>query len=115
MDYDIHDLLLLLDDYTHRQTIKNISVSVVYHYLVIITGVSHKKYRKTLGKGAKRHYVLYGYTENGDFIRKRVSRFEAFFRNFQKKKRFRFVCPTCNRSYQTFNHKRKEVKCPYCD
>jgi len=103
MDYDIHDLLLLLDDYTHRQTIKNISVSVVYHYLVIITGVSYKKYRKTLGKRAKRHHVLYGYTENGDFIRKRVTRF------------VRFVCPTCNRSYQTFNHKRKEVKCPYCD
>jgi len=34
--------------------------------LVIITGVSYKKYRKTLGKRAKRHHILYGYTENGD-------------------------------------------------
>jgi len=82
---------------------------------VIITGVSHKKYRKTLGKRAKRHYVLYGYTENGDFICKRVSRFEAFFRKFQKKKRFRFVCGQCGRAFQAFNQKKKDVKCPYCD
>ena len=84
-------------------------------YLVIITGVSHKKYRKTLGKGAKRHYVLYGYDQNGHFIRKRISRFEAFFRKFQKKKRFRFVCGQCGRAFQAFNHKKKEVKCSYCD
>ena len=115
MDYDIHDLLLLLDDYTHRQTIKNISASIVYHYLVIITGVSHKKYRKTLGKRAKRHPFLYYYDQDGVFRSKRISKIEAFFRKFQKKKRFRFVCPTCNRSFQAFNHKRKEVKCPYCD
>ena len=57
----------------------------MYHYLVIITGVSYKKYRKTLGKRAKRHHVLYGYDENGDFICKRITRFEAFFRKFQKK------------------------------
>ena len=79
---------------------------------MIITGVSYKKYRKTLNKGAKRHYFLYGYDQNGNFIRKRITRFEAFFRNFQKKKRFKFVCPACNRSFQAFNHKKKDVKCP---
>ena len=87
----------------------------MYHYLVIITGVSYKKYRKTLGKRAKRHHVLYGYDENGNFICKRVSRFEAFFRKFQKKKRFRFICPGCNRAFQAFNHKKKDIICPYCD
>ena len=82
---------------------------------MIITGVSYKKYRKKLGKGAKRPHVLYGYDQNGHFIRKRVSRFEAFFRKFQKKKRFRFVCPTCNRAFQAINQKKKDVKCAYCD
>ena len=72
----------------------------MYLYLVIITGVSYKKYHKKYGKRAKRHYVLYGYDQNGNFIRKRISRFEAFFRKFQKKKRFRFICDQCGRTYQ---------------
>jgi len=115
MDYDIHDLLLLLDDYTHRQTIKNIIVSMEYHFSVIIVSVSYKKYHKTLGKRAKRHPFLYYYDQDGVFHSKRISKIEAFFRKFQKKKRFRFICPTCNRVFQAFNQKKKEVKCPYCD
>ena len=95
--------------------IKKINVSIVYLYLVIITGVSYKKYHKNYGSGAKRHYVLYGYDQNGNFIRKRISRFEAFFRKFQKKKRFRFICPTCSRTFQAFNHKKNKVICPYCE
>ena len=82
---------------------------------MIVIGVSNRKINKKLGKRAKRHYVLYGYDQNGHFIRKRVTRFEAFFRKFQKKKRFRFICPTCSRAFQAFNHKKKDVKCPYCD
>ena len=115
MDMIYMIIIIIIITSTHSLSIKNISVSIVYHYVVIITGVSYKKYRKTLGKRAKRHHILYGYDENGHFIRKRVSRFEAFFRNFQKKKRFRFICSTCSRSYQAFNQKKKEVKCPYCD
>ena len=90
-------------------------MSVVYLYLVIITGVSYKKYHKKYGERAKRHYVLYGYDQNGNFIRKRISRFEAFFRKFQKKKRFKFTCPSCDRSFMAINQKKKDIKCPYCD
>jgi len=82
---------------------------------VIIVSVSYKKYRKTLGKRAKRHPFLYYYDENGIFRSKRVTRFEAFFRKFQKKKRFKFTCPTCNRVYKAVNQKKTNIRCPYCD
>jgi len=61
---------------------------------VIIVSVSYKKYRKTLGKRAKRHPFLYYFDENGVFHSKRISKIEAFFRKFQKK---------------------KDINCPYCD
>ena len=94
--------------------IKKINVSIVYLYLVIITGVSYKKYHKNYGKRAKRHYVLYGYDQNGNFIRKRISRFEAFFRKFQKKK-VRFTCPKCKRVFGAYGQKKNKVTCPYCE
>ena len=87
----------------------------MYHYLVIITGVSYKKYRKTLGKRAKRHYFLYYYDQNGVFCSKRCSKIEAWFRKFQKKKRFKYTCPSCDRSFMAINQKKKDIKCPYCD
>ena len=78
---------------------------------MIIVSVSYKKYRKTLGKRAKRHPFLYYYDENGVFRSKRITRIEAFFRKFQKKKRFRYVCPSCDRVFfPSF-----EKKCGYCD
>jgi len=82
---------------------------------VIITGVSNKKYHKKYSERAKRHPFLYYYDENGVFRSKRISKIEAFFRKFQKKKRFRFVCGQCGRAFQAFNQKKNEVKCPYCD
>ena len=82
---------------------------------MIIVSVSYKKYRKTLGKRAKRHPFLYYYDENGVFRSKRITRIEAFFRKFQKKKRFKFTCSSCDRSFMAINQKKKDIKCPYCD
>ena len=82
---------------------------------VIIVSVSYKKYHKTLGKRAKRHPFLYYYDENGVFRSKRITRIEAFFRKYQKKKRFKFTCPSCNRVFKAVNQKKKDIRCPYCD
>ena len=82
---------------------------------MIIVSVSYKKYRKTLGKRAKRHPFLYYYDENGVFRSKRITRIEAFFRKFQKKKRFKYTCSSCDRSYMAINQKKKDINCPYCD
>ena len=38
------------------------------------------------GKRAKRYYFLYYYDQDGVFCSKRVSKIEAFYRKFQKKK-----------------------------
>ena len=82
---------------------------------MIIVSVSYKKYRKTLGKRAKRHPFLYYYDQDGVFHSKRITRFEAFFRKFQKKKRFTFTCATCKRIFKAYNQKKKDINCPYCD
>ena len=108
-------LLLLLQTVKHTLSLKNIIVSLEYHKTVIIVSVSYKKYHKTLGKRAKRHPFLYYYDENGVFRSKRITRIEAFFRKFQKKKRFKFTCPSCERSFMAINQKKKDIKCPYCD
>ena len=108
-------LLLLLQAVKHSHSLKNIIVSVEYHKVVIIVSVSYKKYHKTLGKRAKRHPFLYYYDENGVFRSKRITRIEAFFRKFQKKKRFKFTCSSCDRSFMAINQKKKDIKCPYCD
>jgi len=82
---------------------------------VIIVSVSYKKYRKTLGKRAKRHPFLYYYDDTDELHSKRNTRIEAWFRKFQKKKRFKFTCPSCDRSFMAINQKKKDIKCPYCD
>jgi len=90
---------------------------------MIVIGVSNRKIHtkkrgepiKTLGKRAKRHPFLYYYDQDGVFRSKRVTRIEAWFRKFQKKKRFKFTCPTCNRSFKAINQKKSNIRCPYCD
>ena len=74
-----------------------------------------KSKAKTLGKRAKRHPFLYYYDENGVFRSKRITRIEAWFRKFQKKKRFKFTCSSCDRSFMAINQKKKDIRCPYCD
>ena len=115
MIYEIVLLLLVICCYTDRHSIKNIIVSLEYHKRVIIVSVSYKKYHKTLGKRAKRHPFLYYYDENGVFRSKRITRIEAFFRKFQKKKRFKYTCSSCDRSFMAVNQKKKDIRCPYCD
>ena len=90
---------------------------------MIVVGVSNRKIRtqkhgKPVNKGgkrAKRHYFLYYYDQNGVFCSKRCSKIEAFFRKFQKKKRFKFTCASCDRSFMAINQKKKDIRCPYCD
>ena len=81
---------------------------------MIVIGVSHRKINKKLGKRAKKYHFLYYYDTNFVLHSQRVSRFEAFYRQFQKKKAFRFVCSTCNRSFKAFQ-KKSNISCPYCD
>ena len=100
---------------THTQYQEYIIVRKSITNTVIIVSVSYKKYHKTLGKRAKRHPFLYYYDEGGVFRSKRITRFEAFFRKFQKKKRFKFTCSTCNRSFKAINQKKSNIRCPYCD
>jgi len=82
---------------------------------MIVIGVSHRKINKKLGKNAKKYYFLYYYDENSVLHSQRISLFEAIYRKFQKKKTFRFVCPTCNRSFKAINQKKTNIRCPYCD
>ena len=90
---------------------------------MIVIGVSNRKIHTKKrgepvnkgGKRAKRYYFLYYYDQDGVFCSKRVSKIEAFFRKFQKKKRIRYVCPTCNRVFKSYNQKKKDINCPYCD
>ena len=90
---------------------------------MIVIGVSNRKIHTKKrgepvnkgGKRAKKYYFLYYYDQNGVFRSKRVSRFEAFFRKYQKKKRIKFICSTCNRSYLAYNQKKKDISCPYCE
>jgi len=81
---------------------------------MIVIGVSHRKINKKLGKHAKKYYFLYYYDENFVLHSQRIGLFEAIYRKFQKKKTFRFVCPTCERSFKAFQ-KKKDIRCPYCD
>ena len=82
---------------------------------MIVIGVSHRKINKKLGKHAKKYYFLYYYDENFVLHSQRITRFEAFYRQFQKKKTFRFTCPTCKRSFKAINQKKSNIRCPYCD
>ena len=82
---------------------------------MIVIGVSHRKINKKLGKHAKKYYFLYYYDENFVLHSQRIGLFEAIYRKFQKKKRIRYVCPTCNRSFKAYNQKKKDINCPYCD
>ena len=90
---------------------------------MIVIGVSNRKIHTKKrgkpinkgGKGAKRYYFLYYYDQDGLFSSKRISKIEAFFRKFQKKKRIRYVCATCNRIFHSYNQKKKDINCPYCD
>ena len=89
--------------------------SLMCHRCVIVMyvfGVSyHKINGKKAGKRAKKYPFLYYYDQELNWHSKRISRLEAFFRKFQKKKRFRYVCPSCNRVFfPSF-----EKKCGYCD
>ena len=90
---------------------------------MIVIGVSNRKIHtkkrgKPINKGgkhAKRYYFLYYYDQDGVFCSKRVSKIEAFFRKFQKKKQITFTCSTCNRIFKSYNQKKKDINCPYCD
>jgi len=81
---------------------------------MIVIGVSNRKINKKLGSNAKKYYFLYYYDENLVLHSQRITRFEAIYRKLQKKKAFRFVCSTCDRSFKAFQ-KKKDIKCPYCD
>ena len=93
--------------------------SLMCHRCVIVMyvfGVSyHKINGKKAGKRAKKYPFLYYYDQDLNWHSKRNSRFEAFFRKFQKKKRFKYTCSSCNRSFMAINQKKKDIKCPYCD
>ena len=82
---------------------------------MIVIGVSHRKINKKLGKHAKKYYFLYYYDENLVLHSQRIGLFEAIYRKFQKKKTFRFTCPTCDRSFKAINQKKTNIRCPYCD
>ena len=90
---------------------------------MIVIGVSHRKIRtkkhgKPVNKGgkrAKKYYFLYYYDENLVLHSQRIGLFEAIYRKFQKKKTFRFTCPTCNTSFKAVNQKKTNIRCPYCD
>ena len=82
---------------------------------MIVIGVSHRKINKKLGSNAKKYYFLYYYDENLVLHSQRIGLFEAVYRKFQKKKTFRFTCPTCERSFKAINQKKSNIRCPYCD
>ena len=90
---------------------------------MIVIGVSNRKIHTQKrgqpinkgGKNAKKYYFLYYYDQDGVFHSKRITRIEAFFRKFQKKKTTKYVCPSCNRIFKAVNQKKKDIKCPYCD
>ena len=77
-----------------------------------VFGVSyHKINGKKSGKRAKKYPFLYYYDQDLNWHSKRISRLEAFFRKFQKKKRFKYTCPQCERVFfPSF-----EKKCGFCD
>ena len=90
---------------------------------MIVIGVSNRKIHTKKrgkpinkgGKGAKRYYFLYYYDQDGVFCSKRISKIEAFFRKFQKKKTTKYVCASCNRIFKAVNQKKNNIRCPYCD
>ena len=43
------------------------------------------------------------------------NKIQAFWYKLHKKKTFRYVCPTCDRSFKAVNQKKKDISCPYCD
>ena len=84
--------------------------------VMYVFGVSyHKINGKKAGKRAKKYPFLYYYDQELNWHSKRISRLEAFFRKFQKKKRFKFTCPSCNRIFKAVNQKKNNIRCPYCD
>ncbi len=83
---------------------------------MIVIGVSYRKINKKLGKRAKRYPFLYYYDEgSGKFNARRINKIQAFWYKLHKKKTFRYVCPTCDRSFKAINQKKKDISCPYCD
>ena len=78
---------------------------------MIIVSVSHKKYRKTSGKRAKRYSFLYYIDDNDKFCCKKISKFAAFFYKFRKKHKIG-TCPTCNHTF--YARSKKNIICPYC-
>ena len=90
---------------------------------MIVIGVSNRKIHTQKrgesinkgGKRAKKYYFLYYYDQDGLFCSKRISKIEAFFRKFQKKKTTKYVCAACNRIFKSYNQKKNNIRCPYCD
>ena len=83
--------------------------------MVLIVGVSTKKYRKNAGKRAKRHTFLYYFDENNRFCCRRISKIEGIYYKLRQKKKVRFTCQTCKRVFGSYGQKKKDITCPYCE